>query len=110
VTIGDWLARRAPRPPAALLRSLEQALGDALALPASGATDACLRSAERLVDELLRTNCSTRRSALDLLTADALVTYGFEAAAESPADLAPRAAEAMRRIASLAAPREGATA
>jgi hypothetical protein len=39
------------------------------------------------------------------------VTYAFEAAGESPSDLAPRAVRAMRRIASIgAAGREGAAA
>jgi len=78
-------------------------LADSLALDAGAAADACLQSAERLAVELLRGPSTTRDSALDLLAADALVTYAFEAAAESPADLAPRAAEAMRRIASLGA-------
>ena len=111
MTVGQWLARRTPRPPAALVRRVEDALGDSLALDAHVAADACLRSAELLVSALLRSNSTTRESALDLLTADALVTYAFEAAAESPVDLAPRAAQAMRRIAALgAAQREGATA
>ena len=35
---------------------------------------------------LLRDDCATRASALDLLAADALATYAFEAAAESPAE------------------------
>jgi hypothetical protein len=95
----------------ALQRRVEHALGASLALDARGAADACLGAAEGLVAELLRSNCTTRESALDLLTADALVTYAFEAAAETPADLARRAAEAMRRIASLGAVRrEGVTA
>ena len=111
MTVGEWLARRTPAPPPALRARVEHALAESAALDASAATDACLRAAERMVDELLGGNCTSRESALDLLTADALVTYAFEAASESPADLAARAGEAMRRIASLgAAPREGATA
>ena len=111
MTVGEWLGRRAPTPPPALRQRVEQALRDSLLLDAGGAADACLRSAERLVTELLRRDCTTRESALDLLTADALVTYAFEAAGESPADLIPRAVKSMHRIASLAAAqREGATA
>jgi uncharacterized membrane protein len=111
VTVGEWLARRTPPPPPALARRIEDSLADSLSLDARDTADACLRSAERLVRELLRSNAPARESALDLLTADALVTYAFEAAAESPTDLAPRAAAAMRLIASLgAAEREGATA
>ncbi len=111
MTVGEWLARRTPAPPPVLRARVELALAESASLDASAATDACLRAAERIVDELLGGNCTSRESALDLLTADALVTYAFEAASESPADLAARAGEAMRRIASLgAAPREGATA
>jgi hypothetical protein len=111
VTVGEWLARRTPQPPPALRRRVEEALTDSLALDAGDAADACLRSGERIVRELLHGDCTTRESALDLLTADALVTYAFEAAGEGPADLAPRAAEAIRRIASLGATRpEGAVA
>ena len=111
MTMGEWLARRTPPPPPALRTRLEQALGDATPTDDPDVPERCLRAAERLVRELLRSNCTTRESALDLLTADALVTYAFESAAESPADLTARATEAMRRIASLGtAPREGAGA
>ncbi len=48
-------------------------------------------------------DCSTRDSALDLLAADALVTYAFEAASESPLELAQRATDAMVRMAVLGA-------
>ena len=111
MTVGEWLGRRTPPPPPALLKRVEQALGESLTLDGGRTADACLASAERLVSELLRSDCVSRESALDLLTADALVTYAFEAAGESPAGLASRAAESMRRIASLGAvQREGATA
>jgi hypothetical protein len=111
MTVGDWLALRTPPPPAALRTRIGEALGAAAAMDAADTTDTCLRAAERLVDQLLRGGCTSRESALDLLTADALVTYAFEAAGESPMDLTARAADAMRRMASLGTvQREGATA
>jgi len=111
MTLGEWLGQRTPPPPPALRRGVEQALGESLALEATSAADACLACAERLITALLRSDCTSRELALDLLTADALVTYAFEAAGESPAGLATRAAESMRRIAALGvAQREGATA
>jgi hypothetical protein len=39
---------------------------------------------------------------LELLAADALVTYAFEAAADAPTLLSERARQAMMRIAALA--------
>jgi hypothetical protein len=103
VTVGEWLTARVPRPPAALRSRIDAVLGEALALDAAETSDACLRAGEGLVESLLRSNATTRDSALDLLTADALVTYAFEAASEAPADLAERAGAAMTRIAALGA-------
>ena len=111
MTVAEWLAQREPAAPRALRASLERALGSDLAADAAAAGDVCLRAAERLLAELLRGNCTTRESALELLTADALVTYAFEAMSENPSDLVARATEAMRRISALEARLpEGATA
>ena len=111
MTVRDWLAQRQPAPPAALRGRLEAVLGETLNDSADEAADVCLRAAERLVAALLRGDCGARESALDLLAADALVTYAFEAAAETPDTLATTASAAMERIASLdAAQREGAIA
>jgi hypothetical protein len=103
VTVGDWLARRQPEPPRALRARVELALGADLAADAGDAGDLCLRAAERLMAELLHGNCTSRESALELLTADALVTYAFEAISATPSDLVARATEAMRRISALEA-------
>ena len=58
-----------------------------------------LESAERLLDKVLRTDCETRASALDLLTVDALMTHALHVANERdprrPKDFAE---QAMRRI------------
>jgi hypothetical protein len=111
VTVGDWLDLREPEAPPVLRASLERALGPDLAADAGGAADLCLRAAERLMAKLLVGNCTTRESALELLTADALVTYAFEAMSTEPSDLVPRATDAMRRISALEARLpEGATA
>jgi hypothetical protein len=111
MTIGQWLAVRTPRPPVALHARIQEALAEVATQSAAEASDACLRAAERLLAELLRGDCTSRESAMDLLTADALVTYAFEAAADAPADLPARACAAIERIASLGAARgEGAMA
>ena len=106
MTLADWLATRTPRPPAALCARMDAVLGNDLSQPAERAAALCLAAGERLSAELLRNNFTTRESALDLLTADALVTYAFEAAANAPDGVAALAADAMRRIAHLGADNE----
>jgi hypothetical protein len=54
--------------------------------------------------DLLALGCAQRDRALDLLAVDALVTYAFEAASESPDTLASRATNAMMVIARLVTP------
>jgi hypothetical protein len=100
-TVRDWLASREPAPPAALRSRIEAALVADLARDADELPDACLAAGERLVGALLRSNSTSRESALDLLAADALVTYAFEAASDTPTALAERASQAMSRMAEL---------
>lgn len=108
MTVREWLAERRPAPPIALRARIEAVLGAAAEESAAGTTEICLRAAERVVTELLRGDCASRESALDLLAADALVTYAFEAAAGRPATLPATATAAMERMAALAATqREG---
>jgi hypothetical protein len=58
-----------------------------------------LEAAERLLDRVLRTDCETRESALELLTVDALMTHALEIAAKDPKLLSEFPEQAMRRIA-----------
>lgn len=102
MTVGDWLNTRQPQPPAALLARLEAVLDVALGEPEDRATAVLLAAGEQLVSGLLRGDRTSRDSALDLLTADALVTYAFEAAGAHPGDIDAHAGDAMARIASLA--------
>jgi hypothetical protein len=87
-----WLEARRPTPPEALRASL-----------AAGITDAALMLPEHLADLGRRTLARVvsrpeggRELALDLLAADAFITYAFEAQAEADvaglADLAERVA------------------
>ena len=73
-----------------------RALGD----NASPTATEVLEAAERLLDQVLRTECESRASALDLLTVDALMTHALEIA-NSDSDLLEKfSREAMHRIAS----------
>jgi len=102
MTLSAWLDARRPAPPVRLRARIDAALGRALESDANDAAAACLRAGERLTRELLQENATSRDSALDLLAADALVTYAFEAASERPSELAAQSRAAMVRIAALA--------
>ena len=104
MTVREWVRARKPRPPAALLARLDAVVGDALNGPADAAADVLLAAGERLAAALLGGERTSRESALDLLTADALVTYAFEAAGANPDRIDGLAGHAMARIASLAGP------
>jgi hypothetical protein len=101
MTLAAWLDARRPAPPAELRARVDAALGATLHGDRGDPATACLDAAERLVRDLVRENATSRNSALDLLAADALVTYAFEAASERPAELPARAREAMIRFAAL---------
>jgi hypothetical protein len=61
-----------------------------------------IAASERVVAQLLLNDPASRESALDLLVADSLVTYAFEAASVQPETIAALAGSAMQRIAALA--------
>ena len=63
--------------------------------------DDLVQAGETALRASLATEPMTRAHALDLLTADALATYAFEAAADDPSTLSARADEAMRRFGAL---------
>ena len=97
----QWLDARTPAPPPALRQRIDAALRHELRGESADLCDTCLGAAEGLVRALLGENATSRDSALDLLAADALVTYAFEAASEQPGGLARRASAAMVRLAAL---------
>ena len=85
----DWLGNRHPAPPAALRAHLEAAVVDG--------TEPLPQHLARLGNELLarvaRHPAGGRELALDLLAADAFVTYAFEAQAEAEVDGLARLAQ-----------------
>jgi hypothetical protein len=102
VILKAWLQERRPAPPARLAGRIEEVLGMRVEADSAGASAHCLDAAEALLRELVRRPSSGRESALDLLTVDALVTYAFEAAAETPASIESNAIAAMIRLAATA--------
>ena len=97
----DWLSRHDPAPPAELANAMRTAVGEGKEQPTA---NDLLESAERLLDKVLRTDCETRASALDLLTVDALMTHALQLANEDPKLREEFPDEAMNRIATVRQP------
>ncbi|MDQ3812007.1 MAG: hypothetical protein M3336_17130 [Chloroflexota bacterium] len=102
MTVARWLATRTPQPPDLLLKRISDALGDMARRPAVDTSEVCLAAAEGIVSRLLHQGTDSRDQALDLLAADSLVTYAFEAASDRPEEMGDQAARAMSRISRLA--------
>jgi hypothetical protein len=81
-SLASWLATRVPAAPPALTHRMRTALSGHLSRSASEAPSECLVAGESLLADLLANGRTTREGAVDLLAADALVTYAFEALAE----------------------------
>ncbi len=102
-TAGEWVAAHAEQPPAALRARLDSILvrREDPAFAAEAVSDALVREGHTLLATILGTGSTQRDAALDLLTADALLTYAFEAAADDPETLDARASAAMRAMSAL---------
>ena len=101
LTPRGWLAERSPEPPPALAARLLEALGARATMPTAEVGLVLLEAGESLLSRLLVEGRTDRESALDLLAADAFVTYAFEAACDDPAHISERARHAMARISRL---------
>ncbi|MFN2398444.1 MAG: hypothetical protein ABR543_07355 [Gemmatimonadaceae bacterium] len=109
MTIAEQLEAETAGAPRELVSRMLEAL-DAARTRYAGAGDIrwgrestrlCLASAEVLLDEFLRSGGMQRREAVDLLAADALVTYGFMVASAHTEDLRDEARRSLARIAAL---------
>ncbi len=103
MTIAEWLAGRTPVPPENLAARVREALGATATQDAEFTVVRCLDAMESLLVSLKDDEEAGRERALDLLAADALVTYAFEAAAERQDLLAEIAEGAMWRVGEVAA-------
>jgi hypothetical protein len=83
-----------PPPPEELAVAIRSAVGDSLAPTA----EEMLGAAERLLKEVLQTECEARSSAIKLLTVDALVTEALLVASSDPTAPTDFADQAMRRL------------
>jgi hypothetical protein len=95
--VRDLASSGNPPVPEELEAAMQRALSDN---PSPSATE-LLVAAERVLENVLRTDCEARASALDLLTVDALVTRALQIAARNPGLLAEFPEQAMQRIVQL---------
>ena len=102
MTVDQWLALRMPEPPPRLRTRMREVLGTHVASDASVAPTVCLDAACELLRSLVERPNAGREAALDLLTADALVTYACEAASGDLETLTAVARHSMQRLAALA--------
>ena len=102
MNLEQWLDARSPVPPPALAERVRQALGTDLSRPAADASAACLDAAERLLVRVLERGDGDRETATDLLCVDALVTYAYESATDTPMSLETDVTRGMRRLGALA--------
>ena len=96
---GDWIAQSQPEAPERLVTRVREVLATNPRAKQSGVAEALLDAAEALLRLVLREGSDpARERALDLLAADACVTWAFEAAAGDPDTLHARARETMQRL------------
>ena len=101
MTLRDWLADREPVPPR-ILRERVEALALAVPEPHRETAEQLLAAAEAALERLAQGGADDRATALDLLAVDALVTYAFEFAAQSPDAIPGLSARAMSRLSAVA--------
>jgi hypothetical protein len=100
-TVGEWFAIRTPVPPPRLRERMELALGDSAGKPVGDTSPACLDAALTLLERVATADVGGRDDAVDLLAADALVTYALEFLADDPERFHEEATRAMRRFGQL---------
>lgn len=99
----DWLSTRQPSAPFALSNRIAEVVAAHPEWEAMPRSLALMAAGEELLSAVLAAAPKDRRAALDLLAADACVTYALEAAADAPDSFVQRADDATHRIARLAA-------
>jgi hypothetical protein len=97
-----WVSQQGTDAPPALVRRVQAVLQANPGWEALCLADALLKAGEELLAAVLGDSTAGRDVALDLLAADACVTWAFEAAADAPISLQARAEQAMEQIAGLA--------
>ena len=93
----DWLTSREPAAPPELTACVAQLIASRPDWARLSRVDAFIAASEQLLRRVLESGAVARANALDLLAADACVTWAFEAAADDPRTVAACAERAIRR-------------
>jgi hypothetical protein len=100
VSTAVWIAAAKPEAPERLVARVREVLDAHPEWGKAPVAEALVEAAEVLLREVLREGEGPARDrALDLLAADACVTWAFEAAADDPASLGAHAKATMERLA-----------
>jgi hypothetical protein len=100
----EWLAARRPAPPVTLAASLEVAVSGFVSSPDVSMSATLSEAGAGILERLTGATApaSRREVAIELLSADALLTYALEAAAEDCESFAASADAVIARLVSLA--------
>lgn len=98
-----WLRSRMPEAPQSLVSHIQTLLESQVELESLSRAEAFVEASQRLLRRVLMADPVARASALDLLAADACVTFAFESAADDPPTIPARAKIAKGGIAGVAA-------
>jgi hypothetical protein len=102
ISSAEWLASRKPEAPPALVARVNELLASHPEWKRLPRADAFIEASELLLRRVLEGGAVARANALDLLAADACVTWAFEVAADAPATIAAHAERATQGIAAIA--------
>ena len=100
--IEDWLRSRTPAPPAVLLDRIVSHLGEDAHADSTRGSEICAGAGVRVLTQLIGARCGDRQNALDLLAADALVTYAIESASEHAVEPGAEMDALVTRLAGIA--------
>ena len=98
LSAAEWVGQARPESPPALVARVREVLDAHPAWGKLAVVDALLEAADALLKEVLKDGEAGRDRALDLLAADACVTWAFEVAAEDPDSLGEQARATMQRL------------
>jgi hypothetical protein len=109
MTLESWLDSRRPPPPPRLMDRMRAALHESGQTANTDLVQGARAASIHLLRSILAQGEGTRAMALDLLAADALMTYACESACEQPESIERATADSVEAVMALSAELESAT-